>query len=197
MEKRFQQLFESTVKVLISMITLRPIVRRLFSFKGALFILIAISAFRIVDALVNAAGSVNLFGLFDLPREAVGWLYAIINITYYIALISVIILLGRLLSSYQGDETERALVLALRQGIITQHEFEQKRLVAQRARFAGVLSSLEAANVLTATTREQLVNIMDESHRRWGLKEALSQAHKSGAIDDAIYNRRLAELGLQ
>ena len=197
MEKRFQQLFESTVKVLISMITLRPIVRRLFSFKGAFFILIAISAFRIVDALVNAAGSVNLFGLFDLPREAVGWLYTIINITYYIALISVIILLGRLLSSYQGDETERALVLALRQGIITQHEFEQKRLVAQRARFAGVLSSLEAANVLTATTREQLVNIMDESHRRWGLKEALSQAHKSGAIDDAIYNRRLAELGLQ
>ena len=80
MEKRFQQLFESTIKVLISMITLRPIVRRLFSFKGAFSILIAISAFRIMDALVNAAGSVNLFGLFDLPREVVGWLYAIINI---------------------------------------------------------------------------------------------------------------------
>ena len=179
------------------MITLRPIVRRLFSFKGALSILIAISAFRIMDALLNAAGSVNLFGLFDLPREVVGWLYAIINITYYIALISVIILLGRLLSSYQSDETERALVLALRQGMITQSEFEQKRLVSQRARFAGVLSNLEAANVITATTREQLVNILDDSHRRWGLKETLSQAQKSGAIDDAIYNRRMAELGLQ
>ena len=197
MEKRFQQLFESTIKVLISMITLRPIVRRLFSFKGAFSILIAISAFRIMDALVNAAGSVNLFGLFDLPREVDGWLYAIINITYYIALISVIILLGRLLSSYQSDETERALVLALRQGMITQYEFEQKRLVSQRARFAGVLSRLEAANVINATTREQLVNILDDSHRRWGLKEALSQAQKSGAIDDAIYNRRMAELGLQ
>jgi hypothetical protein len=101
-----------------------------------------------------------------------------------------------LLTAYRDDEVDQALALALKQGLLTEHEFEAKRLAAQKAKLEGVFSNLEKVGALTPTAREQMTRIVDDSHRRWILKEALLQAHTSGAIDDAMYNKRVLELGL-
>jgi hypothetical protein len=196
-EKRIQQIIDSTIKVLISMVTLRPILRSLFSFKGALSIIIAISILRILDSLTRYVGSPNVFELIAIPSEIVSMIYTFINILYYAALIAAFVLLRRLLASHQNDEADRALALALKQGLITEHEFEQKRLMAQKMRFAYILSSIEQAGVLTPNTREQMSKIVDESYKRWILKEALLQALTSGAIDDTFYTKRINDLGLQ
>lgn len=197
MEKRIQQIIDSTIKVLISLITLRPIMRSLFSFKGALSIVIAIAILRILDSLLSLVGPRNVFALFELQNGIISTFYTFINIFYYAALIAAFVLLKRLLASHRDDETDRALTAALKQGLITEHEFEQKRLMAQKARFACILSNLEQTGVLTPNTRKQLSQVIDESHERWRLKEALLQARTSGAIDDALYTKRLNELGLQ
>jgi hypothetical protein len=57
MEKRVQQFINSTAKAALGMITLRPITRALFSFNGALSVVIAISIFQLIDKLLNAVVS--------------------------------------------------------------------------------------------------------------------------------------------
>ena len=197
MEKRIQQILDSLIKTLFSLITLRPLARSLFSFKGALYTIIAIAAFRILDALLLALGGGSVFTLLSLPSDVANWLFTTINVFYYVAFISIAILLKRLLAAHRQDESERALTAALKQGLLTEHEFEQKRLLAQKARFTGALTALEASGILTTSSRQQLQGIVDESHKRWILKEALTQARQSGAIDEPLYEKRLGELGLK
>jgi hypothetical protein len=196
MEKRVQQFINSTTKAALGMITLRPITRALFSFKGALSVVIAISIFRLIDILLTAIGSNWISALFEIDRDSVRWIYIFIDIVYFCAFIASFVLLRRLLTAHRDDEVDRALTLALKQGLLTEHEFEAKRLSTQKAKLEGVFSNLEKVGALTPTAREQMTRIVDDSHRRWILKEALLQARSSGAIDDAIYNKRVLELGL-
>jgi hypothetical protein len=196
MEKRFQQFINSTAKAALGLVALRPVTRALFSFKGALSVVIAISIFQLVDKLLTATTSNWISALFDVDRDTVRWVYIFIDVVYLSAFIASFVLLRRLLIAYRDDEVDRALTLALKQGLLTENEFEAKRLSAQKAKLEGVFSNLEKIGALSSTAREQMTRIVDDSHRRWMLKAALLQARASGAIDDAIYNKRVLELGL-
>lgn len=197
MEKRIQQVVDSLVKGLLSLITLRPLARALFSFKGAILVVIAVTGFRIVDSLFSAFGSRGVLSALDLPSEILSFAYATINITYYVALIAVLVLLKHLLARHREDDCERALTLALRQGVISKHEFEQKRLLAQSSQISALLDRMESGGVIAQGARASLQRVIEDSHRRWALKAALAQALASGAIDSATHGKRVSELGLQ
>lgn len=196
MEKRIQQFINSSTKAALGLIALRPITRVLFSFKGALSIVIAISIFQLIDKLLTAVVSGWISVLFEIDEGIARWIYIFIDVVYLSAFIASFILLRHLLAAHRDDEVDRALTVALKQGLLTEHEFEAKRLSAQKAKLEDVFSNLEKVGALSSTAREQMTRIVDDSHRRWMLKEALLQARSSGAIDDAMYNKRLLELGL-
>lgn len=196
MEKRIQQFINSTTKAALGLVALRPITRALFSFKGALSVVIAISVFRLMEALLGTIGPNSIFAPFEIDTDIVRLIYTLINVAYLSAVIASFVWFRRLLIAHRDDELDRALTLALKQGLLTEHEFEAKRLSAQKAKLEGVFSNLEKVGALTSTAREQMTRIVDDSHRRWILREALLQARASGAIDDALYNKRVLELGL-
>ena len=196
MEKRIQQFINSTTKAALGWVALRPISRVLFSFKGALTAAIAIASFRLVDAILWRLTSKGIFELFKIPNDIFHSIYIFTDVLQYATLVAVIVLLRRLLSAYRDDEVDRALTLALKQGLLTEHEYEAKRLSAQKAKLESVFSNLEKVGALNSTAREQMTRMVDDSHRRWMLKQALLQARASGAIDDALYNKRVLELGL-
>ena len=192
MEKKLQQVIDSTTRALVSLITLRPLFRNLFSFKGALVFAIAIATYRLFDSLVSLVAGSDIFTLAGVPSQA----YTAITVVDYVAYIAVLALILRMLVALRQGESERLLRLALKQGLLSEHEFQQKHLLSLKSEYRSLVTRLETSGVLTVEASEKLARAVEESYDRWIAKAALAQAWKAGAIDEATYNRRIAELGL-
>ena len=192
MDNQLQRVIDSTLRALVSLITLRPFFRHLFSFRAALVLAIAIATFRLLDSLMSLITNTDILTLAGLPSQA----STVITVLDLIAYIGILALILRMLTALRQSESERLLRLALKQGVLSEHEFQQKHLLALKSEYGALVARLDTAGVLTTEAREKLATAVEESYDRWIVKAALAQAREAGAIDEATYTRRIAELRL-
>ena len=134
----------------------------------------------------------DILTLAGLPSQA----STVITVLDLIAYIGILALILRMLTALRQSESERLLRLALKQGVLSEHEFQQKHLLALKSEYGALVARLDTAGVLTTEAREKLATAVEESYDRWIVKAALAQAREAGAIDEATYTRRIAELRL-
>jgi len=191
-ENRLARTVEGAVKAIISAITLRPVFKRVFTFRTAIVVAVAGQTWYLLNRISSLVASQDLLELFDLSDYHI--FSNTINVVTDVAMIAVLFLLSRLLTVHREDAGERALSLALKNGILSDYEFKKKRLELQREAILRSIKSLANSGILPAAKSEELCGEIERSYKRKIMQEALNQARAVGAIDEETYKARDREL---
>src|SRR6267142_3985419 len=117
----------------IGAMILGPLTKGSIIFRAAIVTAIVTQSWYLLDSLSFLAGVKGFLGLLHVDNRAtVNAIYWILGSAKVAAYVVVLLLVSKLLTVYYRQKAEGALSLALKQGLLTEHEFQEKSSELQR-----------------------------------------------------------------
>jgi len=190
-ESRFEQAVKGAVKALLSAISLRPVLRRVFTLRAAVVVAVVTQGWYFLNTLLGFAHVGNIFDVFE-ARELGDMVTNVVSVLRAAAMIGVFLLLLKLLNMHDRSESERALLAAHKAGVISDQELLKKQAQLHLAEIDARIGALVKGGVIESTAGDSMRNLALKSYRTRFLAASLLQAKGAGALDDETYKRLVA-----
>lgn len=199
-DKQVKEIANKVLKVSVSLITLKPLFKKLISFDGLVFTWIAINVYYIGKSGISILMEVDSFMYseeLDESNSLFNLLSQFVPVALRISEIGVLLFVRKMYSNYFSSKLKQSLDFAKNLGVINTSEYEMKMLESKKQEYINEVCSMYKAGVFTGVHKSNLIDMAEQHYAKMISEIAIKNAYENGVITKEERNEKLNKANIK